>query len=68
MTVHTRLGGRNSREGSRFHRRVAIPAIDAVIADMVEVAELDRLFDELLGAGYIRGSTDDDQKTNEPAR
>jgi hypothetical protein len=47
---------------------VAIPAIDAVIAHVVEMAELDWLFDEFLGAGHIRRSTDDDEKADESAR
>lgn len=43
VTIHTRLGRRHTCRGRRFDRRVAIAAIDAVVTDMVFVAELDRL-------------------------
>ena len=44
MTVHTGLCRRNTGRGGLFHRSVAIPAVDAVVADMMFVAELNRLF------------------------
>jgi hypothetical protein len=68
VTVHTRLRWRNPREPGCFHRRVAIPAIDAVVTDVVKVAELDWLFDEFLSARHIRRSAEDDEKTNSRAR
>ena len=53
--------------GDRFDRRMAVPAVDAVVADVVEMAELNRLFDELFSACHIRGPAKDDEKTDAPA-
>ena len=43
MTVHTSLRRRHPRGRGGFHRCVAIPAIDPVVADVMLVAELNRL-------------------------
>src|SRR5580700_1998111 len=43
MAVHAGFGWGNSRERRGFHAGMAIPAIDPVVADMVLVAELNRL-------------------------
>jgi hypothetical protein len=43
VAVHADLGGRNAGERRLFHRRMAITAIDAVVTDVVFMAELDRL-------------------------
>ena len=39
MAAHARLRGRNPREGRRFDGRVAVTAVDAVVAYMMFVAE-----------------------------
>src|SRR6266536_431654 len=43
VAVHADLGGRNAGERGLFHRGVAISAINAVVTDVMFVAELDRL-------------------------
>ena len=43
VAVHACLSRRHACRGCRFHRGMAIAAIDAVIARVVLVAELDRL-------------------------
>ena len=55
MAIHTRLGGWHARSRGSLNRCVAITAIDAVIADVVLMAELDRLLDLLITSGQIRG-------------
>ena len=47
MAVHARLGGGDVGEGGFLDRRVAIAAIESHAADVMGVAELDRLFDEI---------------------
>src|SRR5688572_6306832 len=59
MAVHTGLGRRNSGERRRFHRRVTVAAIDPVVADVMRVAELKRLFDEFVGARHVRRTPED---------
>ena len=51
MTVHTRLCRRETRRRGGLDRYVTIPAIDAVIADVMLVAKLNRLlpFQKLSG-------------------
>ena len=51
MAIHAGLGGRDAGVGGRFHAGVTVPTIDAVIADVVFVAELDGLLasDALVG-------------------
>ena len=44
MAIHAGLGGRNSGGGGDFNRRMTIAAIDSVVADVMFVTELDRLF------------------------
>src|SRR5258708_35469952 len=43
VTVHAGLRWRHARSRCRFDRLVAIPAVDAVVADMMLMAELDWL-------------------------
>jgi hypothetical protein len=43
MTVHAGFRWRNAGRGGLFHRGVAIPAINAIVTDMMSVAELNRL-------------------------
>src|SRR6266446_9051749 len=43
VTVHAGGGSRQARRGSRFHGCVTVAAIDAVVADVMFVTELDRL-------------------------
>jgi len=51
MAVHASFGGWNTRVSRGFHARVAVTAIDSVVAGVVLVAELDRLVtgDVLIG-------------------
>src|SRR6187431_2979539 len=48
MAVHAGLRRGNPGERRRFYRRVAVPAVDPVVFDVVAMAELNRLLDELL--------------------
>jgi len=43
VAIHTGFGGRNAGERAVFHRCVAVAAVDAVVADVVLVAEGHRL-------------------------
>jgi len=43
VAVHAGFGWRNARGRREFHARMAIPAIDAIIPDVVLVTELNRL-------------------------
>jgi len=43
VTIHTGLGWRDSGVSKLFNSRVAVTAVDAVIANVMFVAELDRL-------------------------
>ena len=60
VAIHTSLRRRHSGRCCRLHRRVAIPAIDSVVADVMLVAKLDRLLllqipaREIRGAGHLR--------------
>ena len=45
-------------------RRMTVPAINVVVSHVMRVAELKRLFDELVGAGDIRWAPEDDQETD----
>ena len=56
MAIHARLRRRHSRGRRSFDRLVAIAAIDTVIADMVLVAELDRLLLLKITTGQVRRS------------
>lgn len=44
VTRHARLCGRQTRKGGRLYTCVAVPAVDAVVLDVVLVTEWDRLF------------------------
>jgi hypothetical protein len=43
VAIHAGLGGRNTGGGGAFHGRMAVTAIDAVVAHVVLMAELDGL-------------------------
>ena len=58
VAVHAGLGGRDVGEAGGFDGRVAIPAIDTESADVVRVAERNRLLTRLVGARHIIGSAD----------
>ena len=47
---------------------MAVPAIDAVVSHVMGVAELERLFDELVGAGDVRRAPEDHNETDQAAR
>lgn len=53
MAIHTRLRRRDASECRGFHRRMAIAAIDASIACMMLVAELNGLFPRNKGARVV---------------
>jgi hypothetical protein len=55
MAVHADLRGRNVGECRLFDRRVAVAAVDAFAADMMFVAELNRLLDEHALIGVVAG-------------
>jgi hypothetical protein len=46
---------------------MTVPAIDAVIADVVAMAELNGLLDEFFGACHIGRPANDDEETDRPA-
>jgi hypothetical protein len=48
MARHARRERRDAREGRGLDRRVAVAAIDAVVADVVLMAERDRLLDRVV--------------------
>ena len=54
MAIHAGLRRRHSRGGSRLDRLMAISAIDAVIADVMFMAELHRLLLFEISPGQIR--------------
>ena len=62
VAVHTRLCWRDSRERRRLDRRMAVPAINAVVGDVVQVTELERLFDEDVLAGDVARSGEHDRQ------
>src|SRR5436305_785802 len=54
MAGHAGLSGRKTGEGRRLDRRVAVPAIDTVIADMMLVTERNRLIEGYIDIGDKR--------------
>ncbi len=73
VAVHADLGGRNAGERRLFHRGMAISAIDAVVTDVVFVAELDRLAARDTDLRHIggtvnrgQGGDEDDDDTDAP--
>ena len=48
------VGGRPAK-GARFHRRVAVPAVDAELIDVVPVAERNGLGSNLVLPGNVGG-------------
>jgi len=54
VAVHARLGRRHARERRRLDGRVAIATVDAVVGDVVLVAERNRLLDGLTDLGHPR--------------
>ena len=76
MAVHAGLGRRDARERRLLDRRMAVAAVEADAADVMRVAELERLLDELvlLGGpgrahqGEARPSPTSDDEPMTPAR
>src|SRR6267142_7140318 len=56
MAVHARFGRRNSRNRGSLHAGVAITAIDAVVADMMFMAELHGLLTREVLARHVGGT------------
>ena len=54
VAVHARLRRRDAGEGRRFDGGMTVLAVDTVVEHVVQVAELNRLFDVLVGAGDVR--------------
>ena len=54
VAIHTRLCGRHAGTRRGFDGRMAIAAVDAVVADVVFMAELNRLLFFQISAGQIR--------------
>jgi hypothetical protein len=46
---------------------MTVPAVDAVVADVVAMAELNGLLDEFFGACHIGRPADDDEEPDRPA-
>jgi hypothetical protein len=46
---------------------MTVPAVNAVVADVVAMAELNGLLDEFFGACHIRRAANDDEETDRPA-
>src|ERR1035438_2925319 len=68
MAAHAALGRRYSGEGRRLYRRVAVPAIDAVIGDVVLVAEGDGLRFDHLNVGDVGAAVHGVGESEESAR
>jgi hypothetical protein len=73
VTIHADLGGRNAGERGLFHRRVAVTAIDAVVTNVVFMAELHRLAARDTDLRHIGGTVnrgesayEDDDETDAP--
>ena len=62
MATHADLGGRNPGERGLFHRSVAVTAIDAVVTDVVFVAELNRLAARDADLCHVRGAVNRRQR------
>src|SRR6266436_2484314 len=54
MTAHTRLRGRKACEGGNLDRSVAVAAVNAVVANVVLMAERNRLIAGHIHIGYER--------------
>lgn len=44
---------------------MTVPAVDPVVAGVVEMAELKRLLDEFVGAGHVAGTPEHDEEAGE---
>src|SRR5437879_5611176 len=64
MAVHARLGRWDARKGGILDRGMTVAAINAKLADMVLVAERDRLDAGQIGLAHVRRPADD---VEEPA-
>ena len=56
MTAHTGLGWRDTRKRELLYGRMAVAAVNSVIADVVFVAELNGLLTREESLGVVRGS------------
>ena len=59
VTCHAGAGRRDAREGTLFHRGVAVPAINSESGDVVLMAEGNRLLFRLADIGEVPGAIDD---------
>ena len=73
VAIHADLGGWNAGERGLFHRSVAVTAIDAVITDVMLMAELHRLAARNTDLRHVRGAVnrgesgdEDDDDTDAP--
>ena len=53
MAAHARLGGRNPRERAVFDRGMTVAAVYSIVADVMLVAEGDRLAASDADLGYV---------------
>src|SRR5579863_6921644 len=58
MAIHAGLGGRNARDSGSFDASVTVAAVDAVIAGMMFVTELDGLLANDILPRKIRGMSE----------
>ena len=61
MTVHTGLGWRDPGKRKLLDGGVTVAAVDSVIADVVFMAELNRLLSGKEGLGVVRGAVELEQ-------
>jgi len=47
---------------------MTVPAVDPVVADVMRVAELERLLDEFAGAGHVRRAPKDHDEPDDAGR
>ena len=63
MAIHAGLGGRNARIAGTFHAGMTVAAVDAVVSNMVLVAELYRLIAGNAFVGDIGGTGQDQYRS-----
>jgi hypothetical protein len=67
MAVHAGFGRWNPCKRRRLDGCMTVTAVDAIVAGVVKMAELNGLFDEFLGACYIGRPADDYEEADRPA-
>src|SRR5687767_4173898 len=65
VAVHAGLRRRYPGKRGGFDRRVAVPAVNAIVLDVMAVAELHRLLDVLVGARDVRRAGDENCRKNQ---